>query len=324
MSKITETVVEFDNYNKNSRVPKKGKRTSNLSFLEKLKDLWFKCLEHLFAKGCFYIGKSIRDKIMEGEGPASCPAISVVTKEKDKDFGVNARIFLNSTKSFKGNIVKVPVLWGKLGNLYFFKPIQNKEISLAFAISKRSFFDGETIVFDGMNLGNEYHLNLPQNILNILEGTTSGGRPSSPLIEIVRERNENDTTVIIDCKQTDKVFIPIIFVDDQGGVTRKEYSKRSVCGYSVVRGDKTEVDFKHKLIKLAEGTTTLSLGHDDANELFKVLTSFNNTYGLFYGGDEIDELYYGKDALYGRWHRWWTNSIDRFPFILYFPCHPAM
>ena len=340
-------MVSFDyeeNPKQQKRVPKRKKQVGNLSFNERLVDLWYRFLERTFAPGCYYIGQDVKIPDYPKTKDIDCPSqITITSEKKNASFGLDIELFLRSGSVFRDAVETRKILWK---TLVFFKPIPIANSSVRIALGRRCFIENDTIVIQGptQDYTASYALNVPGDIADVLRIIEIGflnkresiscqrlgygvGTTAGKMVRWEIEEGKDGTSnlkIIVD-DSNKKVMPNIIDADEDSGVLdeKKAYvtrpSTRIVDGIQITSGEKASLvratigtlrkPLVHTILTLPTGSDTMTLHTEDVKLVVSALKAFNNLGPMVSSqGSEMDELYRGKDAIYLKWHRGWSNS----------------
>lgn len=319
------------------------KQKSNLRFLDRIKDSWYRLLEWAYGGNCYFIGKDIATSLLLRKDRKVQSRVLVFSEARSDSFGVNQRMSLETGFVF-GNAVQIrKFLWTKL---YFFKPITIEGTPIKLALARRCFVENDTIVLDGRI--NEFYLNLPSHMAAVLRSLAFDIEDSSdwPLnvkevvgchisyptvqklvgIVCVRTDNEDGTSKLSiscagDTKVLERIMPTVLEVDvepfGEASVASSEKRvplpnlKRFACGYNFTRGETTGfTDATHETFALANRHGALLMPTEEAKNLERALKALSDSVCL--GPTDpiaLDEVYVGDKAIYLRWHRGWTNAL---------------
>jgi hypothetical protein len=338
---MTEVSYNWEESPNQRRVPKFEKQASNLSFRERLVDSWYRFLERTFAPGCYYIGSDYGAALccgkaygMDGEEIVTPSQLAISSEKKNASFGVDIELVVKFGSIFRDAVETHKILSKKL---VFFRPIHIEDSSVRIAIGKRSFIENDTVVLKGST--NEdvvtYGLNIPGDIMQILRNTefhfknnkeyvsssyqSEPTYPAGKLVSWELEEVNGTSNLKINVDDLITELIPNILTPSEvENVSSVSSSTRIVGGIKIVRGETAslvkitkgtvEKPLVHTTLTLPKKSGTLTLSTEDAKLVVNALTALNDLrpHG-FHRGLEMDELYRGKEAIYLKWHRGWSN-----------------
>jgi hypothetical protein len=339
------TEVSFDDGEESpnqKKVPKFETQASNLSFRERLVDSWHRFLERTLAPGCYYIGLDYGAALCcgkaygtDGEEIVTPSQLTIISEKKNDSFGVDIELLVKFGSIFR-DAVEIHKVLGK--KFVFFRPIHIENSSIRIAIGRRSFIENDTVVLNGSTSEDvvAYRLNIPGDIMQVLRNTNfhvlkdkehvssfCRSEPIYPARKLVSwELEEVNGTSNLKINVDDLItnVIPnILSPSEVGNVALVSSSTLIVGGIKIVRGETAsfvkitkgtvEKPLVYTTLTLPKGSGTLTLSTEDAKLVVDALKALNDlsSYG-FYRGMEMDELYRGKEAIYLKWHRGWSNS----------------
>ena len=314
------------------------KQASNLSFRDRLADSWYRFLERTFAPGCYYIGSDVKIPDYPRTKDIDCPSkLTITSEKKNASFGVDIELVVRFGSIFRDAVETHKILGKKL---VFFRPIHIENSSVRIALGRRSFIENDTVVLQG-SISKDvvtYGLNIPGDIIQVLRNTefhfknskeyvsssyqSETTYPAGKLVSWELEEGNGTSNLKISVDDLITNVIPNILTPSEvENVSSVSSSTRIVGGIKIVRGEtaslvKTtkgtvEKPLVHTTLTLPKGSGTLTVSTEDAKLVVNALTALNNlSPNGFHRGLEMDELYRGKEAIYLKWHRGWSNYVE--------------